>query len=31
VAGAPIDLGAPHTGDAGLLLKSHEWTAVLTA
>ena len=31
VAGAPIDLSAPHTGHAGLLLKSHEWTAVLAA
>jgi SAM-dependent methyltransferase len=31
VAGAPIDLGAPHAGHAGLLAKSHEWTAVLIA
>ena len=31
VAGAPIDLDAPHAGHAGLLTKSHEWTAVLIA
>jgi SAM-dependent methyltransferase len=31
VAGAPIDLATPHAGHAGLLTKSHEWTAVLTA
>jgi hypothetical protein len=30
-AGLAIDLGAPHTGHAGLLSKTHEWTAVLKA
>jgi hypothetical protein len=31
VAGVPLDLGASHAGHPGLLLKNHEWTAVLTA